>query len=52
MRYTRGLIIAESQNLNNLAAYRQAFNGSLGNIATHASGCGIFPNLNLKQIIS
>ena len=52
MKYTRGWIIAESQNLNTLAAYRQALNGSLGNIATHASGCGIFPNLNLKQIIS
>jgi hypothetical protein len=52
MRYTRNRIIAESQNLNNLAAYRQAFKGSLGNIATHASGCGIFQNLNLKQIIS
>ena len=52
MRYTKISIIAESQYLNNLATYRQAFNGSLGNIATHASGCGIFQNLNLKQIIS
>ncbi|MGK0178453.1 MAG: hypothetical protein ACI8PD_000239 [Nitrospinales bacterium] len=52
MEYSRNWIIAESQNLNNLAAYRQAFNCKSANIATQVSGCGIFPNSNLKQIIS